>query len=76
MLVFTGMNFDNKDSLFEDAKRSLKKFVGDITGMSVSRASGVKFQVESSEKNEEVLITTGCDTIRSERSIWSQSRVC
>ena len=53
MLVLTGMNFDN-DSLFEDAKWSLKKFVGDITGRSFSQESGVKFQVESSEKNEEV----------------------
>ena len=25
MFVLTGMNFDDKDSLFEDAKRSLKK---------------------------------------------------
>ena len=48
------MNFNNKDSLFEDAKWSLKKFVGDITGRSFSQESGVKFQVESSEKNEEL----------------------
>ena len=67
MLVLTGMNFDDKDSLFEDAKRSLKKFVGDITGRSV-RKSGVKFQTESSEKKEEVLITTGCETFRRERT--------
>ena len=28
MLVLTGMIFDIKDSLLENAKRSLKKFVG------------------------------------------------
>ena len=68
MLVLTGMNFDDKDSLFEDAKRSLKKFVGDIRGRSVSRESGVKFQAASSEKNDEVLITTRCETFRRERT--------
>ena len=28
MLVLTGMNYDNKDTLYEEAKRSLKKFKG------------------------------------------------
>ena len=63
LLVLTGMNFDNKDSLFEGAKRSLKKFVGDITGRSFRQISDVKFQAESSEKNEEVLITTGSEKL-------------
>ena len=55
MLVLTGMNFNNKDSSYEEAKRSLKKFVGDITGMGVSQESDVKFQAEISKKIEDVL---------------------
>ena len=33
ILALTGMDLDNMDSLYEDRKPSLKKFVGDITGM-------------------------------------------
>ena len=80
MLVLTGMNFDNKDSLYEEAKRSLKKFVGDITGMSVSQESDVKFQASISEKNEDVLLTTGYEKFsgkdpKSRDIKWSSSRV-
>ena len=45
-----------------------KKFVGDITGRSVSRESGVKFQAASSEKNGEVLITTRFEKFSRERT--------
>ena len=68
MLVLTGMNFNNKDSLYEEAKRSLKKFVGDIRGMSVSQESDVIFQAEISEKNEDVLLTTGYEKFSGERT--------
>ena len=47
-LVLTGINFNSKDSSYEEAKRSLKKFVGDITGMGVSQESDVKLQTEIS----------------------------
>ena len=30
MLVLTGMNFNNNDSLYEETKQSLKKIVEDI----------------------------------------------
>ena len=62
------MNFNNKDSLYEEAKRSLKKLVGDITGMSISQESDVKFQAEISEKIEDVLFTTGCEKFSGERT--------
>ena len=29
MLILTGMNFENKATLYEEAKKSLKKFMGD-----------------------------------------------
>ena len=31
MLVLTGMNYGNKATLYEEAKKSLQKFKGDIT---------------------------------------------
>ena len=31
-LVLTGMNFDKKDNLYEQAKTSLKKFLGECNG--------------------------------------------
>ena len=68
MLILTGMNFNNKDSLYEEAKRSLKKAVEDIRGMSVSHESDIKCQAEISEKNEDVLLTTSCEKFRGERT--------
>ena len=68
MLVLTGMNFNNKDSLYEEAKQSLKKFVRDILGRIISQESDVKFQAEISEKNEDVLVTTGSEKLSGERT--------
>ena len=39
MLVLTGMNYDNKLTLYEEAKKSLKKFKGDICSDSNSTSS-------------------------------------
>ena len=68
ILVLTGMNLDNMDSLYEDGKPSLKKFVEDITGMRVSQESNVKFQAVISGKIEDVLLTTDCEKFSGERT--------
>ena len=38
LLVLTGMNYDNKKKLYEEAKKSLKKFKGDTESSSTSSA--------------------------------------
>ena len=54
------------------------KNLWDITGRSFSQESGVKFQAESSEENEEVPVTTEYGTFSRERTqnLWSSSKVC
>ena len=42
LLVLTGMTYANKATLYEEAKKSLKKFKGDITEGNVSLSSRVK----------------------------------
>ena len=56
MLVMTGMNFEEKEKLYDQAKSSLKKFMGDH-GM--KRETTVEFDAAFLAENEEVLIATG-----------------
>ena len=39
ILVLTGMNYDNKKTLYTEAKKSLKKFKGDTESSSTSSAT-------------------------------------
>ena len=55
LLVLTGMNYDNKGTLYEEAKKSLKKIKG---GDSVSSAS-VKLEPAYFTDNEETLLAAG-----------------
>ena len=55
LLVLTGMNYDNKGTLYEEAKKSLKKFKG---GDSISSAS-VKLEPAYFTDNEETLLAAG-----------------
>ena len=40
MLIKTGLDFDKKDDMYEDAKKSLKKFKGESIGMGTSSSNG------------------------------------
>ena len=42
MLVLTGMNYENRTSLFEEAVKSLKKFKGGISNESTIVRSDMK----------------------------------
>ena len=59
MLVLTGMNYANKATLYEEAKKSLKKFKGDITEGSASLSSCVKLEPTILAENEEALLAAG-----------------
>ena len=59
MLVLTGMNYKNKSTLYEEAKQSLKKFKGDISGGSESLGSSVKLEPAFLAENEEALLAAG-----------------
>ena len=56
MLVLTGMNYANRETLYEEAKQSLKKFKGDITEGSISTAASVKLEPAFLAENEEALL--------------------
>ena len=59
MLVLTGMNYANRETLYEEAKQSLKKFKGDITEGSISTAASVKLEPAFLAENEEALLAAG-----------------
>lgn len=63
MLVFTGMRFEDKESLYEDAKTSLRKFLGDqVTGGAGggSNLSGsIKLEPAFLAEHEEALVAAG-----------------
>ena len=57
MLVLTGMNFENKLTLYEEAKASLKKFQGDK--MCTKENQAIKLEPAYLAENEEVLLAAG-----------------
>ena len=57
LLVLTGMNFDNKASLYEEAKASLKKFKGD--DCRVTDKLSIKLEPTYLVENEDVLLAAG-----------------
>ena len=57
MLILTGMNYGNKGTLYDEAKASLKKFKGDITGGNLS--VGIKLESTFLAENEEALLDAG-----------------
>ena len=59
MLVLTGMNYGEKETLYEEAKKSLKKFKGDIVEGSVSLGSSIKFEPAFLAEHEEALLAAG-----------------
>lgn len=46
MIVLTGMNYDEKATLYEQAKSSLKKFKGEVCDSGTSHSSGPSIKLE------------------------------
>ena len=67
LLVLTGMNYDNKETLYETlyekAKKSLKKFKGS-DGESCNSGSSIKMEPAFLAANEEALLAAGYTTTR------------
>ncbi|KAL5015623.1 hypothetical protein ScPMuIL_007293, partial [Solemya velum] len=60
MLVLTGMNYENKNTLYEEAKKSLKKFKAEDSNMSMENlASNIKLEPTFLAENEEALLAAG-----------------
>ena len=59
MLVLTGMNYDNKDALYEEAKKSLKKFKGDTLEGSKSESVSIKLEPAFLAQHEDALLAAG-----------------
>ena len=53
------MNYEHKETLYEDAKKSLQKFKGDITDGHRSSSSAIKLEPAFIAENEEALLTAG-----------------
>ena len=58
LLVLTGMNYENKKTLYEEAKKSLKKFKGE-RGAIGSSSAVIKVEPTFLTGNEEALLATG-----------------
>ena len=58
LLVLTGMNYDNKETLYEEAKKSLKKFK-DSDSESCNSGSSIKMEPAFLAANEEALFAAG-----------------
>ena len=59
LLVLTGMNYENKATLYEEAKKSLQKFKGDITEGQRGSSSAIKLEPAYLAENEEALLAAG-----------------
>ena len=59
LLVLTGMNFDNKAYLYEEAKSSLKKFKGDDIHARENENVNIKLEPAYLAENEDVLLAAG-----------------
>ena len=59
MLVLTGMNYANKETLYEEAKKSLKTFKRNIAEGSVSLGTSIKLEPAFLAENEEALLSDG-----------------
>ncbi|KAH3835146.1 hypothetical protein DPMN_108490 [Dreissena polymorpha] len=58
LLVLTGMNYDNEKTLYEEPKKSLKKFKGSEGSLS-SLQESIKLEPAFLAANEEALIAAG-----------------
>jgi hypothetical protein len=59
LLVLTGMNYEQKDSLYEQAKTSLMKFKGDNSFKQNPSSAPIKLEPAFLAENEEALLAAG-----------------
>ena len=59
LLVLTGMNFENKAYLYEEAKSSLKKFKGDAIHARDNENVNIKLEPAYLAENEDILLAAG-----------------
>lgn len=59
LLVLTGMDYENRDGLYEQAQKSLKKFKGDVTKSDSQKESIMLEPTYVAEEDDEVLWTSG-----------------
>ena len=60
LLVLTGMNYENRTSLYEEAVKSLKKFKGDNSIGSTIVRSEMKLEPTIIVANKEAMVAEGC----------------
>ena len=82
----TGLNYERRETLYEDAKKSLRKFLGDVHKGSKHLASGGKchgsknlvagddLEQECIEKQEEALLAAGYVEQSRKNRTWNFSR--
>ena len=59
MIVLTGMNFENRATLYDEAKKSLKKFKGETCGNAHTTSASIKLEPAFLAENEEALMAAG-----------------
>ena len=59
LLVLTGMNFEHKAYLYEEAKSSLKKFIGDAIHARDNENVSIKLEPAYLAENEDILLAAG-----------------
>ena len=59
MLVLTGMNFKNQDTLYDHAKKSLKTSQGGVADGCSSPGPSIKIEPAFLAENEEALLAAG-----------------
>ena len=72
MVVLTGMNFENRVTLYEEAKTSLKKFKGetcDAGGNGTKPGQSIKLEPAFLADHEEALLAAGYTRVRPERFV-------
>ena len=69
LLVVSGMNYEKKDELYEQARTSLRKFKGDqayVGGASAESGVAIKFEPTFLAQHEEALYTAGYQRVRNQ----------
>lgn len=75
MIVLIGMNFENKEILYEEVKKFFKKFKGEICeGYFFIILMFIKFELVFFVENEEVLMVVGYVRMRNNKFYWGGGR--
>ena len=74
LFVLTGMNYENKKSLYEEAVKSFKKFKGDNSNGSTTVRSEMKVEPAIIVANEEAMLADDCVNAK-QTAIQSKHRI-